>query len=442
MKCAKCGAELDKDAKFCSQCGGQVEKKHRNRTIRKLQPPRRVDDTEVSDSTVQLEDIQDILEAEASENKSADLKDESDELYKFDPSDDEERSKERHQRRGVTGLIVFIGVAFLAVVVFASLILYRWYISSRIDDFTSTLQTYEQAVTVYQMNSGSYQRLLEEAYEAAKQEDIGAFSDLIQRMEAAINEIEHLAQSEQNLLDLKEIYDNIFSKLQISENYRSVYDDVMLRLDEAIADNDEFAVSQLQQDLSALRSNLVIENKNLVQALVNEINVIDVANANESEKQTLAEYSQQVDALIAEEDYVGALNILGYWKEMAELTQERIRESESEERARWESESLAREKEDDAFRAAAMKDDDNFILPRSDSRIVPDEEIEVLSAEEKLLARNEIYARHGRKFDNKEIQTYFDRQPWYLGTIEPEDFDESDLNDYERKNLSAIRALE
>ena len=36
-------------------------------------------------------------------------------------------------------------------------------------------------------------------------------------------------------------------------------------------------------------------------------------------------------------------------------------------------------------------------------------------------AKNEIYARHGRKFKAKELQNYFNWQEWYDGIYEPSD---------------------
>ncbi|MCI6859422.1 MAG: YARHG domain-containing protein [Eubacterium sp.] len=47
-------------------------------------------------------------------------------------------------------------------------------------------------------------------------------------------------------------------------------------------------------------------------------------------------------------------------------------------------------------------------------------------------ARNEIFSRHDRRFDNDELQNYFNSQAWYSGTISPSDFNESILNKYER----------
>ena len=83
-------------------------------------------------------------------------------------------------------------------------------------------------------------------------------------------------------------------------------------------------------------------------------------------------------------------------------------------------------------------DDSEYILPNSDSEYISSDEINDLSARDKRLAINEIYARHGRKFDNAEIREYFESQSWYNGTIDADDFDESVLNKYEKANIKKI----
>ncbi len=54
------------------------------------------------------------------------------------------------------------------------------------------------------------------------------------------------------------------------------------------------------------------------------------------------------------------------------------------------------------------------------------------------LLRNGIYARHGRKFKDETLQAYFDACDWYTGTVEPDDFSDSVLNDYEVANLAFV----
>lgn len=83
-----------------------------------------------------------------------------------------------------------------------------------------------------------------------------------------------------------------------------------------------------------------------------------------------------------------------------------------------------------------------FILPNSDSEYLTIKDLRGFSAEECRFARNEIYARHGRKFNDEELQAYFDRQDWYRGRIDPDDFTEDMLNEYELYNRDFIVEFE
>ncbi len=86
--------------------------------------------------------------------------------------------------------------------------------------------------------------------------------------------------------------------------------------------------------------------------------------------------------------------------------------------------------------------DGDYLLPDSSSRYLTSDDLAGLSSDELRLARNEIYARHGRKFDDAQLQDYFNGKSWYNGTINPDDFKESMLNDYEKKNIELIQSLE
>lgn len=83
-----------------------------------------------------------------------------------------------------------------------------------------------------------------------------------------------------------------------------------------------------------------------------------------------------------------------------------------------------------------------YICPNSDRKKLTKKEILSLSSEERRLARNEIYARHGRRFADGELQNYFDQMDWYEGTIEPEDFSESLLSKIEKKNVKLLSKYE
>lgn len=79
-----------------------------------------------------------------------------------------------------------------------------------------------------------------------------------------------------------------------------------------------------------------------------------------------------------------------------------------------------------------------YILPDSSSRYLTISDIQGMSADELGLARNEIFARHGRKFQNETYKNYFNSKSWYKGTVEPENFSNSVLNKYESANATFL----
>ena len=102
------------------------------------------------------------------------------------------------------------------------------------------------------------------------------------------------------------------------------------------------------------------------------------------------------------------------------------------------SSSSSSEKSSDA--AAAT--DGSYILPGSDTRAYSRSELQGLSDYELFVARNEIYARHGRKFQSEDLQKYFNSKSWYKGTVDAGSFSESVLNDTEIANASLIHEIE
>ena len=65
-----------------------------------------------------------------------------------------------------------------------------------------------------------------------------------------------------------------------------------------------------------------------------------------------------------------------------------------------------------------------------------------LSPWELKVARNEIYARKGRMFQNSDLQAYFNAQSWYYPRIPSDQFSEDSLSDIERKNVEYIISFE
>lgn len=84
----------------------------------------------------------------------------------------------------------------------------------------------------------------------------------------------------------------------------------------------------------------------------------------------------------------------------------------------------------------------DYMLPSSNCAYYSESDIKGLSDWELYLARNEIYARHGRGFSNDDLQRYFNGKSWYRRTCDPDKFDESVLNKYEKANAAMILARE
>lgn len=84
-----------------------------------------------------------------------------------------------------------------------------------------------------------------------------------------------------------------------------------------------------------------------------------------------------------------------------------------------------------------------YVLSDSDTRYYSEGELSALTDYELYLARNEIYARHGREFNNQDLQDYFSNKDWYTPRYSPESFDSIvTLNAYEKKNAETILAIE
>lgn len=86
--------------------------------------------------------------------------------------------------------------------------------------------------------------------------------------------------------------------------------------------------------------------------------------------------------------------------------------------------------------------DGDYILPDSASVRLTDKDIEKLSLRELNYAKNEIYARRGRRFDSLELRNYFESKSWYKGTIDPGDFSDNMLSEVEKANVTLIKNKE
>ncbi|SDB45175.1 YARHG domain-containing protein [Butyrivibrio sp. INlla16] len=100
---------------------------------------------------------------------------------------------------------------------------------------------------------------------------------------------------------------------------------------------------------------------------------------------------------------------------------------------------------DPGMDGADQMPNNDYILPESSTRLYTESELMGFTAEELRIARNEIYARYGRRFQDPELQSYFDSKAWYVGRFDPDEFDKFGndmLSDIEKKNTDIIKKVE
>ncbi len=84
-----------------------------------------------------------------------------------------------------------------------------------------------------------------------------------------------------------------------------------------------------------------------------------------------------------------------------------------------------------------------YIFPTSGSKILTEADLAGKTANELRLGRNEIYARHGRKFNDSSLQSYFNSCSWYKAKSSYNySNDSANLNSIEKKNINIIKEYE
>lgn len=83
--------------------------------------------------------------------------------------------------------------------------------------------------------------------------------------------------------------------------------------------------------------------------------------------------------------------------------------------------------------------EEEFFFPESNSRILKAQELSGMTKVELRIARNEIYARYGWRFESEELADYFERKAWYAAG---ENVDDTILSDVERANIELIAEAE
>lgn len=290
---------------------------------------------------------------------------------------------------------------------------------AKVDDFKRQVEAFEDFLD--DVNYSSVQDelidLMEDCQEAINEKDIDEFFELEERMRMIRVILGDISLEIDSLEQLKQDYE-----IRIEENY-VVPEDLLMDLDDLftqihqdVNNGETKRLDMYQGQLDDIVAQLERHNQTLIDETLLRADAYGPLVATVDERETLDTYLREIDEYIAMGNYRLAFDkALMYESYVEELM---------------------------SFQEEAMPAQDDYICPGSNSRYLTEADLKGLSAWELLLARNEIFARHGRKFNDAKIQAYFNSQSWYSGTVHPDAFDMTIFNQYELANIDFIKAHE
>lgn len=87
-------------------------------------------------------------------------------------------------------------------------------------------------------------------------------------------------------------------------------------------------------------------------------------------------------------------------------------------------------------------DASQYQIPISSIKAIEQRDLVNMTDNQLWIARNEIYARHGKMFDNDYLQSYFNSCSWYSPIVGKNEITDEELSETERSNLEQIVAME
>lgn len=345
--------------------------------------------------------------------------------------------KRRKAKRSVSnGIFAFVLVLIVLVLLAVGCMFgFRYMKPYMTEPLEEKIQDYEMNLEAYDAKDGDYLALLEKAKKTIKGNNLLEYYRVSKEIDEATNDLKTYKSGQKVITDLKEDYMTKFANYRVTDKYKSTYDDIFGRLNDAIKENDQSTLSDLKKELRSLEQNLKIENENLIQSGKNEINHLGLSSANPEDNIRMEQYKTQVNDYIAEGNYAAALDMMDEWKALAGVTAERIAESESKAKAMLESNRQNHEQEEIEFFPSG------YVFPDSSTRNLTTDEIIKQTGWGRKVALYEIYARHGCRFTDETLQNYFDQMPWYQGTVDWAQFDESQLNEFEAANVRLLNTF-
>ena len=388
-------------------------------------------------------------------------------------------AKKKKSKKGLVAIVVIVLIALAGGAAFA----YKMQADKKeLADFSQKVAAF-QSEKLDGRDFGSHQSyftdFMKECQDAIDAGDLKKMEDLDKKWSEVENTYTTVSNGKTSLDAFASGIDQALSTYSITDDYKATYETLKKDVEAAQKDCDYEKVSDFQKQLDALATNLKSDNLKVIQNLKNDISSVsldkDYVSADDQKK--LDAYSTEVEKYIKEENYAQAVTTLNSWKTDVTASKKTIDDKKAAEQAKAESEaeskraaeSKAAESKAAESKAAESKKNQttetkkdsskkdssknnssssnssassDYVLPGSSSQYLSASDVKNLSSYQLMIARNEIYARHGRKFNDSELQAYFNGKSWYKGTVNPEDFSTSVFNDYEIKNIQLIQSYE
>ena len=381
-------------------------------------------------------------------------------------------AKKKKSKKGLVAIVVIVLIALAGGAAFA----YKMQADKKeLADFSQKVAAF-QSEKLDGRDFGSHQSyftdFMKECQDAIDAGDLKKMEDLDKKWSEVENTYTTVSNGKTSLDAFASGIDQALSTYSITDDYKATYETLKKDVEAAQKDCDYEKVSDFQKQLDALATNLKSDNLKVIQNLKNDISSVsldkDYVSADDQKK--LDAYSTEVEKYTKEENYAQAVTTLNSWKTDVTALKKTIDDKKAAEQAKAESEAKrAAESKAAESKAAESKKNQttetkkdsskkdssknnssssnssassDYVLPGSSSQYLSASDVKNLSSYQLMIARNEIYARHGRKFNDSELQAYFNGKSWYKGTVNPEDFSTSVFNDCEIKNIQLIQSYE
>ena len=424
MYCPNCGAELEDDALFCTSCGTKLDAWDTT-------------NEETSCLNDEFKQRQPLEGGPSGANVRPAKGKGRDQGYRAPAADIVKGSAGAQPKKKKTGLIVMIVViAVLCVAIIAGAVIFvvmQRQKNQKISDFQGVVDSFEEMLenSNYSSIEDEVNELMQRCEQAIEDKSVKNIEDLEEKIADIRARLGDISAKIGSLEELKESYQSLIDeKYYVPEELQQYVDDMFANLQTAIDNGAADQLDNMKAQMEEMLQGIADKDMELINSLKSAIEGLDVSAANEDERASLENYANELQQLIDSQQFKQAIEKAQAYQEFANQVVENIvtRQKESEEESRRESEEQA------------AKND--YICPESNSRYLTESDLAGLSDWELLIARNEIYARHGRKFNDPDIRAYFESKSWYNGTVDPDHFSTSVFNTYELKNIEFIQAHE